>query len=270
MKISLWSSYLYEFAPEKMVDTFVEHGYAYTELSDEHGKILLKKDDPAKAGKGLLDYAKNQGFSFPQGHLWLAADIVTPDTNKREKIIDDLKGWLELFGALEIKAGVLHPGGRQARAEGWSEEKISKTRTESLKTLADFQKNSPTTITIENCGENIDELLKIVNSVESDKVAICLDTGHLNLIQGDQGEFIRKCGDQLQALHIADNLGSYDNHMLPYSAGTVNWDDAITALKEIHYDGLFNFEVPGERHLPLEFKLEKLDYIRKMGEFMTK
>ena len=269
MKISLWSSYLMEMSPEEMVDTFVEHGYKYTEFSDEHGFELLERGNPEKAGKALFDYAADRDFSFPQGHLWLKADIVEPSESLRAKALDDLKCWLELFGGLDIKAGVLHPGGAKARSEGWSEEKIFDTRTESLKILTDFQKDRPTVITIENCGEDVDTLLKMINAVESDKLAICLDTGHLNLIQGDQGEFIRKCDTKLQALHIADNLGSYDNHMLPYSAGTVDWNDAMSALKEINYDGLFNFEVPGERNCPLEFRLTKLDYVLKLGEFMT-
>lgn len=269
MKISLWSSYLMEIPPKQMVDTFVEHGYKYTEFSDEHGFELLEKGNPEKAGKALSNYAADRGFSFPQGHLWLGADIVDPSKTTRAKTLDDLKRWLELFDGLGIKAGVLHPGGAMARAKGWSEEKISDTRTESLKILTDFQKDRPTVITIENCGEDVDDLLKIINAVDSDKLAICLDTGHLNLIKGDQGEFIRKCGSKLQALHIADNLGTYDNHMLPYSAGTVDWKDVMSALKEIKYDGLFNFEVPGERNCPLEFRLTKLDYVLKLGKFMT-
>jgi sugar phosphate isomerase/epimerase len=268
MKISLWSAYLMELNPEEMVDTFVQYGYKYTEFSDEHGKELLQRGNPEKAGRALYDYAADHGFAFPQGHLWLKADIVEPSQNIRMKVVDDLKRWLELFGGLGIKAGVLHPGGAKARGEGWSEEKISETRTESLRVLTDFQKDRPTVITIENCGEDIDSLLNIINAVDSDKLAVCLDTGHLNLIAGDQGEFIRKCGHKLQALHIADNLGANDNHMLPYSVGTVNWSAVMGALKEIGYDRLFNFEVPGERNCPLEFRLAKLDYILKLGKFM--
>jgi sugar phosphate isomerase/epimerase len=268
MQISLWSSYLMELSPEDMVKTFVKHGYSYTEFSDEHGFELLRRGNAAKAGKALYDYATDHGFAFPQGHLWLQADIVEPSKTIRMQIIDDLKRWLELFGALNIQAGVLHPGGAKARVAGWSEEKIFETRSESLRILTDFQQDRPTVITIENCGEDVDTLLNMVNSVESDKLAICLDTGHLNLIKGDQGEFIRKCGAKLQALHIADNLGVNDDHILPYSAGTVNWQGVMSALKAINYNKLFNFEVPGERNCPLEFRVEKLDYILKLAEFM--
>ena len=76
-----------------------------------------------------------------------------------------------------------------------------------------------------------------------DNLGICLDTGHLNLVDGDQAAFIDKCGSHLKALHLADNLGQNDNHMLPYSAGTVDWERVIGALKKNNYSGLFNFEV---------------------------
>lgn len=269
MQLSLWSSYLMELSPEDMVNTFVKHGYRYTEFSDEHGFELLKRGNAEQVGRALCNYAANQGFAFPQGHLWLQADIVEPEKNSRMQVLDELKRWLELFGALNIKAGVLHPGGAKARAAGWSEEKIFDTRSESLKILTDFQQDRPTVITIENCGEDVDALLNITNAVTSDKLAICLDTGHLNLINGDQKEFISRCGTKLQALHIADNLGVNDDHILPYSAGTVDWQGVMSALKAIGYDKLFNFEVPGERNCPLEFRVEKLDYILKLADFMV-
>ena len=266
--ISVWSAYLMESSPEEMVAEFVNHGFRYTEISDEHGKELLQRGDPNKIGGALREHAANSGFSFPQGHLWLMADIVAPSQNRRLETINRLKDWLELFSALGVTAGVLHPGGARARGEGWSEDKIFETRRESLAILTDYIQDMPTAIAIENCGENIDELLAIIDAVDSDSLGVCLDTGHLNLINGDQGEFIRKCGSKLLALHIADNLGANDDHMLPCSVGTVDWNDVISALKEIGYKGLFNFEVPGERNCSPDIRLAKLDYILELGKLM--
>ena len=267
-KISVWSAYLLEHNPEEMVAEFAAHGFRYTEISDEHGKELLQRGDPEETGTSLREYAADYNFSFPQGHLWLRADIVEPSLNCRLETLDELKKWLVLFSALGVHAGVLHPGGAKARAAGWSEEKISDVRSESLITLTDFIEDMPTAIAIENCGENIDQLLAIVDAVDSDSLGVCLDTGHLNLIKGNQGEFIRRCGSKLLALHIADNLGMNDDHMLPYSVGTVNWEDVMIALKEINYNGLFNFEVPGERHCSPDIRLAKLDYMLKLGKLM--
>jgi sugar phosphate isomerase/epimerase len=267
-KISVWSAFLMENSPEEMIAAFANHGFKYTELSDEHGKELIQRGNPVKIGRALRKYAEDYDFSFLQGHLWLTADIVEPSLNRRLETVDELKKWLELFSELGIRAGVLHPGGAKARGEGWSEEKIFDVRSVSLKILTDFIQDMPIAIAIENCGENIDQLLSIVDGADSDSLGVCLDTGHLNLIKGDQGEFIHKCDSKLLALHIADNLGINDDHILPYSAGTVDWDDVINALHDINYNGLFNFEVPGERHCPPHTRLAKLDYMLKLGELM--
>ena len=66
---------------------------------------------------------------------------------------------------------------------------------------------------------------------------------------------------KLLALHIADNQGINDDHILPYSRGTVDWNSVFNTLKDISYNGLFNFEVPGETRCPAEGKQAKLDYI---------
>ena len=256
-----------------MIETFSRYGYKYTEISDEHGEQLIERANPEKVGYALRKYAEDCGFQIPQGHLLLKADIVDPSANNREKTINLLKQWLELFCAIGVKACVLHPGGGKASAEGWSQEKIFDTRVESLRILTDFIKDMPTAIAMENCGSygnNIDDSLRVINAVNSDNIGICLDTGHLNLINGNQDEFIRKSGSKLLALHIADNLGIYDDHMLPYSKGTVDWNSVLKALKDISYSGLFNFEVPGERFCPAEIKKAKIDYILQLGNLMTK
>jgi sugar phosphate isomerase/epimerase len=269
MNVSMWTQYLNELPIDGMLAAFAEHGFRTLELSDEHGRELIDRGgNPSETGRGFRELAANQGISFPQGHLWITADIVNPDESERAATIAELKQWLELFAAIDVKAGVLHPGGGKARAAGWSEERIFNTRTASLRELTDFVANKPTSIALENCEENIEQMTAMVDAVDSDKLGHCLDTGHLNMIGGDQGEYIRKCGEKLIALHIADNLGEHDNHMLPHSAGTIDWDAVVAALREIGYTGLFNFEVPGESHCPLKIRLAKLDYARRLGELM--
>ena len=67
---------------------------------------------------------------------------------------------------------------------------------------------------------------------------------------------------------MADNDGSADQHLMPYGRGTVPWVEVVEALKEIGYEGLFNFEVPGERRCPLPVRLAKLDYLRALSDIM--
>ena len=115
-------------------------------------------------------------------------------------------------------------------------------------------------------GEN---LLALVESVADEHLGICLDTGHLNLHDGDQGRFVREAGGHLKALHLADNDGSSDQHLMPFGLGTVRWDELTSALHEVGYAGLANFEIPGERRCPLPVRRAKLAYLREVAAYLA-
>ena len=70
---------------------------------------------------------------------------------------------------------------------------------------------------------------------------LCLDTGHLNLLGKNQGDFIRTLGSRIKALHLHDNNGMGDDHLAPYT-GTIIWKDVMQALKDVGYSGDLNFE----------------------------
>lgn len=81
-----------------------------------------------------------------------------------------------------------------------------------------------------------------------DYFGFCLDIGHANLTKNKIGEFIRTLGDRLTILHIHDNDGNEDLHMIPYSylaqdkKCVIDWDDFAEALKDINYEGTLAFE----------------------------
>jgi len=287
MQPSMWTSFLVEWLPRDMARCFAEHGWSTLELSDEHGHDLLKEGDPLKTGEDFRNYSTDHGISFPQGHFYLAtkgyrpedaegrrgADIAPPDNAEFEQAMDDMRRWVDLFNGLGIKAGVLHAGGGRLRAAGWSDEQVFARRVEAVSRIAEYAKGGPTVICLENLGagsgvHTAAESAELIAAVGADNVAICLDTGHANISDVDNARFIREAGPRLQALHIADNLGQHDDHMLPYGRGTVPWTEVMRALREVDYSGLFNFEVPGENKCPKPVRLAKLDYALELARWM--
>lgn len=113
-------------------------------------------------------------------------------------------------------------------------------------------------------------LMWLLDRLDPEKFGICLDTGHLNMCRQTQADFIHSAGGRLHALHIADNEGETDQHMMPFGRGSVNFDEVVRALREVDYHGLFNLEIPGERNAPLKVRGYKLEYIRKCYEYMLK
>lgn len=271
MKLSIWSNYYYELSPEDALVEFKKHGITCTELSDEHAIMLLDRDgSPAKTGKKFGDFARSIGFDIPQGHLWLQCRFCTmPDA--MEKLLD----WIELFEAIGITNAVLHCDNLW-ETDLSPEEKLDKNY-QFLEGLKEKIKGKKIRICLENLCTicvNSDDLLYLVKKLDSPNFGICLDTGHLNMKKDigyaeSQRDFILKTRDYLSALHIADNEGATDQHMMPFGKGSVDFKEVIATLKEIGYTGILNYEIPGESYpKPIEVRGYKLEYIKRCYDWM--
>lgn len=265
MKAGVWTYYHSDMPFEEKVRAFLQAGVRYGELSDEDGFALLGRGRGAAVGKEVKRFLDDYGFSLPQGHLWLRVNLAAPDYRES---VEKLKEWIDLFHALGIRAAILHPGRCE---DGTPEEVALQRRVEALAALCSYAEGSGITICMENMAQHhtsAAKLLELVKAVGSPQLGICLDTGHLNIAGGDQYAFITEAGNRLKAIHIADNEGERDQHMMPYGRGTVNWDAVLRGLRDIGYDGFCSFEIPGESRSPFEIRQHKLIYLTKMMAFM--
>ena len=267
MKLAIWSSYYIDLSPEEAVERFCQNGILASELSDEHGAMLLARDeDVYKTGARFKGFLQAHGFEMSQGHLWLRARISSDET-----AVQSLCRWIDLYEAIGIKSMVLHCD-NLAGTTLTKEEKREKN-VERLRVLAEHIKDKDVVVCLENLrphfkgevdlvDESAEDLLEIIRRIGSPRFGICLDTGHLNLTQKDQRAFILTAGERLKALHIANNDGSADQHTMPFGRGTVDFAAVVAALREIGYGGLFNLEIPGESCIPLPLRDAKIAYIK--------
>ena len=271
MKLSVWSSYYVQLSPEDALRELKSHGYHYCELSDEHALKLLERGDPRYVGSAFGSFAAALGINLLQGHLFLGAKICLPEDR------EVLKRQLILFDAIGIKNAVLHCDSFTRSEEPLTDDFKRDENEKALRDLISCLEGTDIVICLENLRpprltQSVDDLLYFVDRIGSEHLGICLDTGHLNLTPyKDQVEFINKAGKNLKALHIADNdsLGR-DQHLMPYGTGVVDIESVIRATKAIGYDGLYNLEIPGERHAPLEILGYKLDYIKNLFGYLDK
>lgn len=264
---SIWSSFDVELTPEDMVLRLEKRGMHVSELSDEHAAVLLSRGgDPEEIGRAFGEFARAHGVTFPQGHLWLRVRLC----DKSIDVVSILKDWFRLFSAIGIKNGVLHCDGASF-PEGTSDEEKTAANVEVLKKLAPIAEKLGLTICLENLRgafDTAEKLLAIIEKVGSPNLAICLDTGHLNLTHhGTQEAFILAAGDKLKALHLANNEENYDQHLNPYGHGTVDFEEVMCGLKKVGYDGLLNYEVPGERNMPIVLRDAMTEYLRHVTEY---
>lgn len=236
----------------KYCDTYLERvkcvheaGFKYIDLSlytvKENDELLISDGWEATA-KELLDYAKANGMEFVQCH--------SPNTNpideaQTEKAVALNIRAIEVCGFFKIPAMVVHSGwDKNATKEEWF-----------ARNKAFFDRILPTAEKYHVCichenstSVNIGgvypktgaEMREFSEYVGHPLFHSCWDTGHAN-IEGSQYEELLTIGDDLKAVHINDNRGERDEHVIPYF-GTVNMDEIMTALKEIDFKGPFTFE----------------------------
>lgn len=98
-----------------------------------------------------------------------------------------------------------------------------------------------THVHLENPCSHSEEFAKYVDTLNSEYITACVDTGHANLMYERPEHMIEKLGSRVGALHVHDNTALDDAHQIPYF-GTINWDNVCAALAKINYKGNFTFE----------------------------
>ena len=271
LSLSVSSDYLSNLSPEAAVDTFDQAGFSFMELGMGHGKNLLAREgSPEKIGIGYAAYAADKGFAMPQGHL-IDVDLCAPGN------LDLMKRWLDLFLGAGVKQSVLHAFGALDQPLAYQREHCS----EALRKLTDHLAGTDMTICLENLFSkplvrDADGILDLIQASGSgEHLGVCLDIGHLHrlrshgLTEQTATEFIAKAGDRLKALHIHDNHGDTDDHLLPFTDRGLDWAEFMQALSANGYKGLFNFEIHMEaRGVPSPVRILKLGYVRTLADYL--
>ncbi len=73
----------------------------------------------------------------------------------------------------------------------------------------------------------------IFEHIDSPAKKFCFDSGHENLYDGGDG-VLEEFAHALVAVHLHDNFGTHDDHVLPF-AGTIDWDRLATRLRGIGF-----------------------------------
>lgn len=227
-----------------------EHGYECADfqgLADKNSEYYKNKDLLAKE-KAAADAA---GIKFSQLHgIWPAYET-TPEglKEKREHLIWAIEN-AHLLGCERV---VYHPDMPLGfDADG---EEIYRSNLETAKVLLPYAKKHNVTVCIENMPFTAAQfsracrMIELVEEIDHPLFKMCLDTGHVAVFGDDCGEAVKRIGKHLAALHVHDNDGTADQHILPY-LGVINWEGFVKALGEIGFSGTLSFETAPKKNLP--------------------
>ena len=230
-------------------------GYNY----DRPGNLYLQPgwEDYARS---LKEAAEESGIIFSQVHAPMLSYMDTPEVFEAK--METTRRMFRLCEILESPYLVIHPRMFANGINGERAEEYLSLNVDFYREFLPLAEKHKVTIALENmfgwdpvvnriCRttfSTMEEILECIRRLNSPWTAVCLDTGHVNILRESPALAARKLGKHLKLLHVHDNYAVNDDHQV-CGYGNIDWDAFVEALKEIGYDGEFSSEATSACHL---------------------
>ena len=186
------------------------------------------------------------GARFVQAH----SPMGRPIAQGNEEFCAMTARCVEACGILGLPNIVIHSG----YDLGLTKDECFAKNKEFFLPLLDIAEKHGTNILVENFNkmdvpnlywvDNAPELLELIELVDHPLFHAVWDTGHANMQEMSQTEALKIVGNHVLGIHVHDNDGLGDTHLLPY-LGNLSFDDLMQGLLAIGYKGYFTFEIGG-------------------------
>jgi len=192
---------------------------------EDWGDFRTQPEEARRAGL----WVENIHASFDYaGDLW-------EDTLAGRAVFAYYMQCLEDCGTFGIPTMVMHTG-----CGGYPLPPISEIGLDRFERLIDCAQRNGAHIAIENqCApEKTQRAIELLERFDSPHLGMCYDSGHGNVRDslGRGREMLDRFGRRLKALHLHDNDGSSDQHLLPFD-GTVDWPALMRKIAAAGYQG---------------------------------
>jgi len=282
MKIGICASSYGKYPLEERYKIMRAHGYESTDfgMSDtESAPYTLSDGEAADMLQAHRRAAEEAGIEISQVHgpwRWPPQDGTNEDRAER---MEKMKRCLHYTALLGCRYMVVHPImpfhindiGTGKEGETWQinldyyRELLTVARAENViialenMPMPQFSIGSP------------EQILQFVTEINDPYMKVCLDTGHVSVYDKRQpSEAVYVLGDWIKVLHIHDNGGRGDEHLLPYArTGVIDWPAFGRALRDVGYAGTFSYETAPTGKLPLVVWEDAAKALVKLGHWIV-
>ncbi|MDR0896997.1 MAG: sugar phosphate isomerase/epimerase [Oscillospiraceae bacterium] len=205
-RLGMFAWFSYELPIEKRLQLIQEAGFDAVSLwwGEE-----LRLAHPALARQmGLAIDNIHTPFERPN-NLWL-------DGAAGDAYLATLMQCVWDCAALSIPTMVIHPGSMRNFVP------VSQIGLDRIAKLVHEAEKNGVNLAFENLGF-LDHLEAVLAAFSSKRVGFCFDSGHEHFNHPD-AHCLAKYGSRLFAVHLDDNFGDNDTHLLPFD-GSVNWPE---------------------------------------------
>ncbi|MFO7637218.1 MAG: sugar phosphate isomerase/epimerase family protein [Clostridia bacterium] len=246
MILSIADYFGYHFSPQERLCLIKEAGFS---------SVMLLWSDYFDNDYNLFpEYARNIGLRIENAHApYLHANDLWENTLAGQEAYKELIACVVECASHGIQTVVMHPENKSGTETVELPQDFS-VGLDRMKRVVEVAERFGIIIAVENMSRP--EYLDVIfNSIQSEKLGFCFDSGHWNMFT-PKIDLLTPYGNKLKAVHLHDNDGIDDWHALPYS-GNIDWEDIAIKLDESAYPGVAALEI-GNKNFesikdPLEF-----------------
>ncbi|MBO3839807.1 MAG: sugar phosphate isomerase/epimerase [Thermoproteota archaeon] len=257
---------------EKALERFNTNGVRFIEISFEHlSKISRNGVADFNALEKVKELEESLGVKIVQVHGPFGDidfDFASEDYNRRSNALEKACSLLKCISDFEWGVLVLHTARLGSSQEYDSLSLLEKTKLANIrffKEVSKYASDYGVKVAVENRLENgycslPKDLIELIDSVGSDYLGICFDTGHACVNRLNMESTLETIREFLIATHIHDNNGFEDQH-LPPMMGSINWSNLIKAFSKINYRKPLILEIHEYGRLDLDDNVLKASMI---------
>jgi len=170
-------------------------------------------------------------------------DLSAADTAARGAAIEIMRREAEFARVVGCRDIIVHPVGVGSKlSDAWRAAALA----ESAEHLARLGEAADVRFLTENMpppyfASDARPLREVAEATASPHVGLAYDSGHA-MLAGDPVGLVRLLGPRLWGVHLHDNWGKQDDHLIP-GMGVTPFEDVARALAEVGYAGTFVIEV---------------------------
>ena len=191
--------------------------------------------------RGQPGLARREGLWVENIHVdFLKANHIWEDTAAGQAVFEYYLKCVDDCAAFEVPAMVMHAD------IGHNPPTVSELGFARFGRLIDGAERRGVTIAVENLTRTaqVDRARLLLERFDSPHFGFCFDSGHRNVCRVGH-EWLARWPERLKALHLHDNDGTDDQHLLPFD-GTTDWPMLMHAIAVTGYRGPTALEVGHE------------------------
>lgn len=197
--------------------------------------VMMNFKTPAEF-RGEVDIIRKSGLRIENMHCPFGNGMMNrlwsdEDPAQTLMLIHSAIDCCSLYG---IKTLVVHP------SDGLEPPSVSQCGLKYFQGIVSYAEKKNVRTAFENI-QRPEYLKTLFERLEGGNIGFCFDTGHENCFSKGK-DMLSEYGERLCALHIHDNNGEADSHLIPFD-GNIDFSETVKRLCALDYRGAVSLEV---------------------------